>query len=317
MTLQSLAEDQVAHEEEPRGEWPPVRPRRLHVALKIGAMASAAIVVLTTVVMIGFLAQTGVRGAIDAGLGHLLGGELWKPEAGLFGGAPLLLGTIASALGATIFGAVPAVFCALWLNEFASPGLRAFYRRVMETAAAIPSVVYGWLALVYLVPVVASFAHAIHGSDAPVGGEGLLSAAILLGIMIAPTVMLLSLDAIARIPQSLRDASLALGASRLQTATRVVLSGSQRGVLVAVFFGLSRAAGETMAVQMVIGGARMLPRTLFSPTTTISSQIVMDMQNARPGTLESNALFAMALVLLVFSAGMVALTRKLGEKEGA
>jgi phosphate transport system permease protein len=316
MTLQSVAENHVAHEEKPHGDWPPVRPRRLHVALKLGATASAAIVVTTTVVMIGFLGRTGVQGVQGAGLWQLLTGVLWKPEAGLFGGAPLLLGTLASAVGATFFGAVPAVFCALWLNEFASARVRAIYRRVMETAAAIPSVVYGWLALVYLVPKIGSLARSIYGDDSPVGGEGLLSSAVLLGTMIAPTVMLLSLDAISRVPKSLRDASLALGASPLQTALRVVLSGSRRGVFIAIFFGLSRAAGETMAVQMVIGGARMLPQTLFSPTTTISSQIVMDMQNARPGTLESNALFAMALVLLVFSAGLVALTRRLGDKDG-
>jgi len=311
MTLAADAEHSI---DETRSVWPRVQPRRHHVAIKIGATASAVIVVTTTIVMIGFLAQTGVRGLIDAGVWQLLTGIHWKPEAGIFGGAPLIVGTIVSALGATFFGAVPAVFGALWLSEFAGPRVRALYRRVMETAAAIPSVVYGWLALVHLVPIVSSVAHTIYGDDAAVGGEGLLSSALLLGIMIAPTVMLLSLDAIGRTSPSLRDASAALGASRWQTATQVVLSGSRRGIYVAVFFGLSRAAGETMAVQMVIGGARLLPKDLFSPTTTISSQIVMDMQNARPGTLESNALFAMALILLVFSAGLVALTRRLGEK---
>ena len=313
MTLE-VAEEHVIREPETRADWQKPRARTLDHVVKTGATICAVVVVTTTIVMIGFLARTGIRGAIDAGLGQLLTGALWKPEAGLFGGAPLLLGTLATAVGATIFGAAPAVLAAVWLTEFAGPKLRVLHRRVMETAAAIPSVVYGWLALVYLVPLVGRFAHVVHGDDAPVGGEGILSSAILLGVMIAPTVLLLSLDAISRIPQGLRDASLALGASRWQTAMRVVLSGSQRGIMVAVFFGLSRAAGETMAVQMVIGGARLLPQNLFSPTTTISSQIVMDMQNARPGTLESNALFAMALVLLVFSAGLVALTRRLGEK---
>jgi phosphate transport system permease protein len=314
--MQSTANARL-HSEESRPVWPRVRARRHHVAIKIGATASAVVVVATTVVMIGFLAKTGVRGMMQAGVWQLLTGEHWKPEAGIFGGAPLLLGTIATAVGATIFGAIPAVFCALWLSDFAGPLVRAVYRRVMETAAAIPSVVYGWLALVHLVPAVAKFARMIYGPDALVGGEGLLSSAILLGVMIAPTVMLLSLDAIARVPNSLRDASAALGASRWQTATHVVLSGSRRGIFVAIFFGLSRAAGETMAVQMVIGGARMLPKDLFSATTTISSQIVMDMQNARPGSPESNALFAMALILLMFSAGLVAITRRLGEKDGA
>jgi len=314
--MQSTADARL-HSEEARLVWPRVRARRHHVAIKIGATASAVIVITTTVVMIGFLAKTGVRGLMEAGVWQLFFGAHWKPEAGIFGGAPLLVGTIVSALGATLFGAIPAVFCALWLSDFAGPKTRAVYRRVMETAAAIPSVVYGWLALVHLVPVIAAVAHTIYGRDAAVGGEGLLSSAVLLGVMIAPTVMLLSLDAISRVPQNLRDASSALGASRWQTAIDVVLSGSRRGIYVAVFFGLSRAAGETMAVQMVIGGARMLPKDLFSPTTTISSQIVMDMQNARPGTPESNALFAMALILLVFSAGLVAITRRLGEKGNA
>lgn len=316
MTLESTA-DVSAHSEESPPAWPRVRARRHHVAIKIGATASAIVVVATTLVMIGFLASTGLRGMMQAGVWNLIVGTHWKPEAGIFGGAPLLLGTIATAVGATIFGAIPAVFCALWLSDFAGPRVRAIYRRVMETAAAIPSVVYGWLALVHLVPAVSRFAKMIYGPDALVGGEGLLSSAILLGVMIAPTVMLLSLDAIGRVPQSLREASAALGASRWQTAMQVVLSGSRRGLFVAIFFGLSRAAGETMAVQMVIGGARLIPKDLFSPTTTISAQIVMDMQNARPGTPESNALFAMALILLAFSAGLVALTRKLGEKDGA
>ncbi|HEX7667658.1 MAG TPA: ABC transporter permease subunit, partial [Polyangiaceae bacterium] len=244
MTLE-VAEEHVIREPETRADWQKPRARTLDHVVKTGATICAVVVVTTTIVMIGFLARTGIRGAIDAGLGQLLTGALWKPEAGLFGGAPLLLGTLATAVGATIFGAAPAVLAAVWLTEFAGPKLRVLHRRVMETAAAIPSVVYGWLALVYLVPLVGRFAHVVHGDDAPVGGEGILSSAILLGVMIAPTVLLLSLDAISRIPQGLRDASLALGASRWQTAMRVVLTGSQRGIMVAVFFGLSRAAGET------------------------------------------------------------------------
>jgi phosphate transport system permease protein len=127
--------------------------------------------------------------------------------------------------------------------------------------------------------------------------------------MIVPTVLVLSLDSLARVHSSLRDASAALGASPLQTAFRVVLPGAWRGLLVAVFFGLARAAGETMAVQMVIGGARMLASNLFAPTTTISTQIVMDMQNAMPGTPASDALYAMSLILLALSSGVVLVTR--------
>jgi phosphate transport system permease protein len=111
------------------------------------------------------------------------------------------------------------------------------------------------------------------------------------------------------VPQPLRDASAALGASPWQTAMRVVVPHGWRGIIVAVFFGFARAAGETMAVQMVIGGARKLPESAFSPTTTISTQIVMDMQNARPDTPSSDVLFSMSLVLLVVAVAVVLFTR--------
>jgi phosphate transport system permease protein len=200
------------------------------------------------------------------------------------------------------------------VTDFAPKVMKTPFRRLFEITSAVPSVVYGWLALAYLVPAIERLAHRLYGEDAQVGGEGLLSAAILLGVMIVPTVTILSLDALARVPQSLRDASAALGASPLQTAFRVVMPGAWRGLLVAVFYGFARAAGETMAVQMVIGGARQLAPNVFAPTTTISTQIVMDMQNAMPGSPESDALYAMALVLLVLSSGVVLITRGLSSR---
>jgi phosphate transport system permease protein len=219
-----------------------------------------------------------------------------------------------SAAGAVVLGAVPAVLAAVWVTEFAPRITRSLYRRTMEIAAAVPSVVYGWLALVYLIPRMETLAHSLLGATAVggVGGEGLASAAVLLGVMIAPTVLLLSLDALARVPAALRDASAALGASPWQTAMRVVVPHGWRGIVVAVFFGFARAAGETMAVQMVIGGARKLPANAFSPTTTISTQIVMDMQNAQPNTPASDVLFSMSLVLLVVAVAVVLFTRFIG-----
>jgi phosphate transport system permease protein len=265
--------------------------------------------------MIGFLAHAGIRGMATAGIGALLTGRIWKPEADSYGGLALIVGTFSSATGALVLGAVPAVLAAVWLTEFAPDAVKVAERRILEVASAIPSVVYGWLALVYLVPIVFSVAHMVRGPDAAVAGEGLASASILLGVMVAPTVMLLSLDALARVPRALRDASAALGASPWQTAFRVSVPYAWRGLLVAVFFGFARAAGETMAVQMVIGGARRLPKDfLFSPTTTISAQIVMDMQEARPGTPQNDVLFSMALVLLLVSVVVVLATRLLGRQ---
>jgi phosphate transport system permease protein len=293
------------------------RPRVGEAVVRALLVACAIFVVLTTLAMLAFLGNTGVRGAWSVGVWSLLTGEIWKPEAGSYGGLALIVGTFTSATGAIALGAVPAVLAAVWLTEFAPRSVRSGYRRVMEIASAIPSVVYGWLALVYLVPIMEGFAHSLRGSDAPVTGEGLAASAVLLAIMIAPTVLLLSLDALARVPQALRDASAAIGASPWQTAFQVSVPYAWRSLLVAVFFGFARAAGETMAVQMVIGGARRLPTDfLFSPTTTISAQIVMDMQEARPGSRESDVLYSMALVLLLVSIAVVLVTRALS-RQGA
>ena len=274
--------------------------------------ACGLFVVVATAAVIAFIARAGIRGIQDVGLGALLSGEIWKPEANTFGGYPLVFGTAISALGAAVVGALPALLAAVWVSELAPKSARSIYRRTMEVAAAVPSVVYGWLALVHLVPQMDWVARALYGEEAQVTGEGLASSAVLLGIMIAPTVFLLSLDALSRVNGTLREASSALGASSWQTAFRVSIPSAGRGLFTAVFFGFARAAGETMAVQMVIGGARRVPEHLFSPATTISTQIVMDMQNATPNTTGSNVLFSMSLVLLVLSAGIVLLSRLVG-----
>jgi phosphate transport system permease protein len=292
------------------------RPRIGEAVVRFALVLCAGFVVATTIAMLGFLARTGIRGILAVGLVPLLTGQTWKPEAGAYGGLALIVGTFASAIGAVILGATPAVLAAVWLTEFATDRIRRTHRRVMEIASAIPSVVYGWLALVYLVPITGDLGHLLRGADAPVTGEGLAAASILLAIMIAPTVLLLSLDALSRVPRALREASAALGASPWQTAFQVSFPYAWRGLLVAVFFGFARAAGETMAVQMVIGGARKLVSDPFSPTTTISAQIVMDMQEARPDTVQSDVLFSMALVLLTVSVAVVLVTRILARNQG-
>ncbi|MCL2778402.1 MAG: phosphate ABC transporter permease subunit PstC [Polyangiaceae bacterium] len=297
-------------EQEPREHGPITRVRVLDGVIRVALVGCGAFVLIATIAILLFLGRAGVRGIQAVGISQLISGVLWKPEADLFGGLPLIVGTFVSAIGAVIVGAIPAMFAAVWANEFASKALCPLYRRTMEVAAAIPSVVYGWLALVYLVPAMESLAHVIRPNQTT-SGEGLAAASLLLGIMIAPTVLLLSLDSLSRVPSALRDASAALGGSPWQTAMRVCLPHSWRGIVIALFFGFARAAGETMAVQMVIGGARKLPGDLFSPTTTISTQIVMDMQNAMPNTTGSNVLFSMSLVLLVVSVVVVLFTRGL------
>lgn len=296
---------------------PPLAKRRIRplgLAFGLFAALSCVVAICASLLLLGFLLHTGLRGIADAGLVSLLTGARWRPEAGVFGGLPLIAGTVASALGAVLVGAIPAVLSAVWVLELAPKRLRTPFRRILEIATALPSVVYGWLALQHLVPGMDGVARLLHPLRPDVGGEGLATSAVLLAVMIAPTVALLSLDALSRVPHTMREASWALGASTLRTAFSVVLPQAKSGIIVAVFFGFARAAGETMAVQMVIGGARMLPETAFSPTTTISTQIVMDMQNARPGTPESDVLYGMALILLTISSAVVLTTRALSRR---
>src|SRR5579872_3285862 len=132
------------------------RPRVGEAIVRAALAACGAFVIATTVAVLGFLARTGVRGIEAVGLRELLTGVIWKPEAGAFGGLALIVGTFTSAVGAVVLGAAPAVLAAVWLTEFAPEGMRRMHRRVMEIASAIASVVYGWLALVYLVPIMSS-----------------------------------------------------------------------------------------------------------------------------------------------------------------
>jgi len=290
--------------------------RRVGETLFQGFLVVATLLVIaSTFAILAYIVQTGLKGISAVGAGQLLTGRTWKPEANTYGGLPLIVGTFATAAGAIVVGAVPSILAALWVTEFAPKAIKGLYRRVMEVSVAIPSVVFGWLALVNLIPIMESVAHKLNGEEADVGGEGLGSASVLLGVMIAPTIVVMSLDALSRVPHPMRDASSALGASRIQTAFTIVLPHAWRGLLLAVFFGFARAAGETMAVQMVIGGARKMPEGLFTPTTTISTQVVMDMQNARPDTVQSDVLYSMALVLLVLSTGVVLLTRLLNREK--
>lgn len=296
-----------------RGTKSAHRARHLLEGLFQGAITvCAGFAVVATLAIFAYLARTGVQGIAQVG-GQLFTGAQWKPEAKLYGGWPLIFGTLSTALGAVVVGGATAILAALWAVEFAPAWVRTIYRRGMDVGVAVPSVIYGWLALIHVVPQIAKIAHGIYGaeSEIQVGGEGIASASILLGIMIAPTIIVLSYDAIAQVPQAMRDASYALGVSRIQTAFHVILPYVWRRLLLAVFFGFGRAAGETMAVQMVIGGARLLPKTLFSPTTTISAQVIMDMQNAEPGSTESNVLYSMSLVLLLLSVLAVIATRVL------
>ena len=173
---------------------------------------------------------------------------------------------------------------------------------------AIPSVVYGFIGLTVVVPAVREY------FGVPVG-FGIFTASFILAIMILPTVISISTDALLAVPKILEEGSVALGATYWQTIWHIVLPAAKPGIVTAIILGMARAIGETMAVQMVIGNTPRLADSLFSPTSTLPSEIVVEMGNTPFGSTWGNALFLMALVLLLISLIMILLVRKISAKK--
>jgi phosphate transport system permease protein len=172
----------------------------------------------------------------------------------------------------------------------------------IELLVGIPSVVYGWLGLTLLVPLIRT-----HTNSA--SGFSLAGAGIVLAIMILPTVISLSEDAFNSLPPALREGSLALGATRFQTIMRVLLPSASSGLAVALILGIARAVGETLAIQLVIGNASAFPKDLFAPTATLTTVIVGEMPSAVEGSLQEHALFSMAFLLLLIAMVLIVLVR--------
>lgn len=192
----------------------------------------------------------------------------WTPEDEAFGAAAFIVNTL-SLTALTLVIAVPisvgmAVLCA----EIAPKWLKSFIRPVLDLLVGIPSIVYGYLGLTVLLP----FLRRVSGEGL---GDGLLAAALVLALMVLPTICRISDDAIVAVPRKYRDAAYALGSTRLQVIMRVVLPAASRGIISAVILGMTRAVGETMAVVMVIGNTPQLAKSLFAPTSVLTSNIVM------------------------------------------
>ncbi|MEK4462343.1 phosphate ABC transporter permease subunit PstC [Paenibacillus sp. FSL H8-0315] len=231
----------------------------------------------------------------------------WTPEEDSFGAAAFIVNTL-SLTALTLLIAVPisvgmAVLCA----EIAPKWMKTFIRPVLDLLVGIPSIVYGYLGLTVLLP----FLRRVSGESL---GDGLLAAALVLALMVLPTICRISDDAIVAVPRKYRDAAYALGSTRLQVIMRVVLPAASRGIISAVILGMTRAVGETMAVVMVIGNTPQLAKTLFTPASVLTSNIVMQISNVEFESTWNYALHMMAFLLLVISFVLILIIRVLGRK---
>ncbi len=230
----------------------------------------------------------------------------WTPSSDKFGAFSFLFSTLALTLLAVVFAVPLALSGAVFMAKMAPNWMRDILRPATDLFVGIPSVVYGLIGLTTIVP----FLGKTFGGT----GYGLLPAGIILAIMILPTILSISEDAIRTLPVSLEAASLALGATRWQTIWRVLLPAAGPGIVTGVILGIGRAIGETMAVFMVIGNSPQMPRSLLDSTTVLTTAIAKDMPHTFYGTAWNNSLYLMAFVLLLVSLLLILIIRIVARK---
>ncbi|MDQ7793552.1 MAG: phosphate ABC transporter permease subunit PstC [bacterium] len=272
---------------------------------KILLAASATLAAGGILVITLFVAASGWPLLQQTGWWAFVSGRVWSPGTGVFGILPMIAGSVLVTLGALVFGCGLGLPAAIYLAEFAPRRLAGAVRQGVQLLAGIPSVVYGFYALTVLVPLIRRVS---SGS-----GYSVLTGGIVLGVMILPTVVSLSEDAIAGVPAEHRLGALALGATRWQTMVRVLLPAARSGLVAAIILAAGRAVGETMAVIMVTGNVARFPSSLFDPVRTLTGNIALEMAYAAGEHQE--ALFATGLVLFLFTMSLNLLARAAGRRK--
>lgn len=257
------------------------------VRLALLSIAFSAISVLA--VITAFIFTEGTPIMFKYGFRSFLAGMNWYPSEKSFGLLPMIAGSLMVTFGALVIGVPLGLSCAVFLTEFSSRRLRRTIKPIIELLAGIPSVVYGFMGVVLLVPFIRR----------TFGGPGLsvLAASVILGIMILPTIISISIDSLLAVPPSYREGSLALGATRWQTMKIVLFPAARSGIVASIILGMGRAVGETMAVIMVAGNAADVPGSLLSPVRTLTSNIALEMGYASGE--HRQALFATGVILFV------------------
>jgi phosphate transport system permease protein len=277
------------------------------------AGACGILIIVITIAIIVFIASKGIKIFTTDGYSvtEFLFTNNWKPNKGgepSFGALAFILGSTVVSVGAVILSAPIAIALAIFVNVISSKFGKKIIKPSLEILVGIPSVVYGWVGISVLVPFIKN----------NFGGMGfsLIAGVIVLSLMILPTIATLAIDAIRTIPQDHIEASYGLGATRWQTIYKVIVPGAKTGILTGIVLGIARAFGEALAVQMVIGNTVKIPDGLFTSMATLTSIITMDMANTAGGSAWNDALWALALILLVISFVFIVIVRMI-EKRSA
>ncbi len=253
---------------------------------------SATVSVLAVLLICFFLFSNGVPAIGEIGILEFWGGRVWKPLEGHFGIFPMIVGSVYVTAGAMVIGVPLGLLCAVFLAKFCPANLYRFFKPAVELMAGIPSIVYGFFGLVIIVPMMQQFT---GGS-----GKGVLTASILLGIMVLPTIISVAESALRAVPESYYEGSLALGATHERSVFSACLPAAGSGIMAGVVLGMGRAVGETMAVVMIAGNQPVIPDSVLSGVRTLTANIVLEMGYASDLGLHRPALIATAVVLFVF-----------------
>lgn len=259
-------------------------------AMKALFFLTACVSIAAVVLICIFLFANGVPAIYEIGVGPFLFGTVWKPANHLYGNLPMILGSLYVTAGALLLGVPVGILTAVFLAHFCPGRIYKPLKSAVNLMAGIPSVVYGFFGLVVLVPLVRE----------SLGGRGMsiLTASVLLGIMILPTIISVSETAIRAVPGSYYEGGLALGASHEKSVFHTVLPAAKSGIFAGVALGIGRAVGETMAVKMVAGNQSVIPDSILSGVRTLTTNIVMEMGYSTD--LHRASLIGTAVVLFVF-----------------
>ncbi len=258
----------------------------MHAVFFIAACASVLAVALICL----FLFVNGIPAMREIGIFKFLLGTMWKPGNNIYGILPMIMGSIYVTGGALLIGVPVGILMSIFMARFCPEKLYRILKPIVDLLAGIPSIVYGFFGLVVLVPFIREH---FKGN-----GNSILTASILLGIMILPTIIGVSESAIRAVENSYYEGALALGATHERSVFTVIVPAAKSGIMAAVVLGVGRAIGETMAVMMVAGNQARVPSSIFKGVRTLTANIVMEMGYATD--LHREALIATGVVLFVF-----------------
>lgn len=296
-----------------------ISPKLEERIVKVLLLITAFTAVLSVLLIAFFVFTEGMPIILKYGLFSFIFGPAWHPLDQVYGILPMIIGTIFVTIVAIMIGTPLGIASAIYLAEISPKGIAKIVRPAVELLAGIPSVIYGLYGMVAVRGILAKIERGILGEYLPPNykmGYCVLAAGIVLAVMILPTIINITEDAIRAVPREYKEGSLALGATNWQTVFRVLIPAAKSGIIASIVLGTGRALGETMAVIMVAGNAAQIPiigwKGLFAPVRTLTGNIAIEMGYAAPE--HQQALFATGIVLFVFIMFLNSLTTFIAKK---